>query len=116
MPTVCAIETRIVDSYGNVNIGGNRYSVPYTLIGRQLEVHETKDRIEVYEGHRVVASHSKVLEALGKEGEKKYSASMMPGARTGPASAAKPLTNTLSAKTNLIAATTNRSSTAGVKQ
>ena len=59
---------------------------------------------------------SKVLEALGKEGEKKYSASMMPGARTGPASAAKPLTNTLSAKTNLIAATTNRSSTAGVKQ
>jgi len=66
VPTVCAIETRIVDSFGNVNIGGNRYSVPYTLIGRQLEVHETKDRIEVYEGHRVVASHSKVLEALGQ--------------------------------------------------
>jgi transposase len=66
VPTVCQIEDRIVDSYGNVNIGGNRYSVPYTLIGRQLEVHETKDRIEVYEGHRVVASHAKVLEALGQ--------------------------------------------------
>ena len=66
VPVVTQIEDRIVDSYGNVNIGGNRYSVPYTLIGRRLEVHETKDRIEVYEGHRVVASHAKVLEALGQ--------------------------------------------------
>jgi len=66
VPIVSQIEDRIVDSYGNVNIGGNRYSVPYTLIGRQVEVHETKDRIEVYQGHRVVASHAKVLEALGQ--------------------------------------------------
>jgi transposase len=64
VPTVCEIETRIVDSYGYVNIGGNRYSVPYALIGRRLEVHETKDRIEVYEGHRMLASHLKVLEPL----------------------------------------------------
>ena len=64
VPTVCEIENRIVDSQGYVNIGSNRYSVPYALIGRRLEVHETKDRIEVYEGHRMVATHAKVIEAL----------------------------------------------------
>jgi hypothetical protein len=35
--------------------------VPYLLIGRQLEVRETKDRIDVYHGPRLVASHEKVL-------------------------------------------------------
>jgi len=64
VPTVCEIENRIVDGHGYVNLGGNRYSVPYALIGRRLEVHETKDRIEVYEGHRMVAGHAKVIEAL----------------------------------------------------
>ena len=39
---------------------GHRYSVPYTLIGRQLEVRETKERIDFYQGPRVVASHAKV--------------------------------------------------------
>jgi len=67
VPAVCEIETRIVDSYGYVNIGGNRYSVPYALIGRQMEVHETRDRIEVHEGHRVVASHARVIEALDQK-------------------------------------------------
>lgn len=59
---------------------------------------------------------AKVLEALGKESEKKYSASVMPGAGATRASTAKPLTNAPSVKTNLIAATTNRTSTVGVKQ
>ncbi len=40
---------------------GHRYSVPYPLIGRQLEVRETKDRIDMYHGPRLVASHQKVL-------------------------------------------------------
>src|SRR5205823_2183999 len=40
---------------------GHRYSVPYALIGRQLEIRETKDRIDVYHGPRLVASHAKVL-------------------------------------------------------
>jgi hypothetical protein len=35
--------------------------VPYLLIGRQLEIRETKDRIDVYQGPRLVASHPKVL-------------------------------------------------------
>ena len=40
---------------------GHRYSVPYGLIGRQLEVRETKDRIDVYHSPRLVASHPKEL-------------------------------------------------------
>ncbi len=40
---------------------GHRYSVPYLLIGRQLEVRETKDRIDGDHGPRLVASHQKVL-------------------------------------------------------
>jgi transposase len=64
VPTVCQIETRIVDSYGYINIRNNRYSVPYALVGRQLEVHETKERIEVFDGSRQVASHANLLEPL----------------------------------------------------
>jgi hypothetical protein len=57
VPSVYQLHHRIVDSEGYVNVHRNRYSVPYTLIGRQLEVRETQDRIEVFEGPRLVASH-----------------------------------------------------------
>ena len=50
VPTVYQLHHRIVDGEGFINVQGNRYSVPYILVGRQLEVRETKDRIEVYEG------------------------------------------------------------------
>jgi len=42
-------------------VHGHRYSVPYLLIGRQLEVRETKDRLDVYHRPRLVASHPTVL-------------------------------------------------------
>jgi hypothetical protein len=58
---VYALHHRLVDVEGYVNVHGHRYSVPYLLIGRQLEVRETKDRIDVYHGPRLVASHVKVL-------------------------------------------------------
>lgn len=64
VPTVYQLHHRIADVEGFVSVGGNRYSVPWTLIGRRLEVRETRDRIEVYEGHREVAAHTKVMEAL----------------------------------------------------
>jgi len=43
-----------------------RYSVPYQLIGRDVEVRELKDRVDVYEGPRVVASHKRVVELIDK--------------------------------------------------
>jgi hypothetical protein len=61
IPEVYALHHRLVDVEGYVNVHGHRYSVPYLLIGRQLEVRETEDRIDVYHGPRVVASHAKVL-------------------------------------------------------
>ena len=60
VPEVYALHHRLVDVEGYVNVHGHRYSVPYTLIGRQLEVRETKERIDFYQGPRVVASHAKV--------------------------------------------------------
>lgn len=61
VPEVYALHHRLVDVEGYVNVHGHRYSVPYLLIGRQLEVRETKDRIDVYHGPRLVASHPKVF-------------------------------------------------------
>jgi transposase len=61
VPEVYALHHRLVDVEGYVNVHGHRYSVPYALIGRPLEVRETKDRIDLYQGPRLVASHAKVL-------------------------------------------------------
>ena len=61
VPEVYALHHRLVDVEGYVNVHGHRYSVPYLLIGRPLEIRETKDRIDVYHGPRLVASHAKVL-------------------------------------------------------
>lgn len=60
VPEVYDLHHRIVDSEGYVNVYGSKYSVPWKLIGRQLEVRETKDRIEVYDGPRCVASHQRL--------------------------------------------------------
>jgi hypothetical protein len=60
VPEVYQLHHRIVDVEGYVNLDRRRYSVPYALIGRRLEIRETKDRIDVYQGPRLVASHRKV--------------------------------------------------------
>ena len=62
VPEVYVLHHRIVDAEGYVNVRTHRYSVPYVLIGRQLEVRETKCRIEVFDGPRMVAAHDRVLD------------------------------------------------------
>lgn len=62
VPEVYALHQRIVDTEGYVNVHRNRYSVPWQLIGRMMEVREAKDRIDVFEGPRRVATHTKVLD------------------------------------------------------
>jgi transposase len=64
IPEVYQIFTRIVDAEGYVHVNRLRYSVPYTLIGRALEVRETIERIDLYEGPRRVASHARVHRPL----------------------------------------------------
>jgi transposase len=66
IPTVYQLHHRIADVQGYVSVGGNRYSVPYALIGRRLEVRETRDQIEVFDGHKQVATHAKVMEPISQ--------------------------------------------------
>ena len=61
VPEVYTLHQRLVDVEGYISVDAHRYSVPYALIGRRLEVRETKDRVEVYEGPRLVASHLRAV-------------------------------------------------------
>ena len=65
IPPVYRIHQRIVSIEGYVRIDSNQYSVPLP-VGRQVEVRETFDRIEVYDGPRVVATHRRVEEPANK--------------------------------------------------
>jgi transposase len=62
IPEVYMLHQRIVDTEGYVNVRRNRYSVPWQLIGRQVEVRETRDRIQVFDGPRMVAEHRRLTE------------------------------------------------------
>ena len=59
VPEVYQLYTRIVDAEAYVHVNRIRYSAPYRLIGRCLEVRETLDRVDLYEGPRRVATHAR---------------------------------------------------------
>jgi hypothetical protein len=59
VPEVYRLHSRIVDATGYVNVNRIGYSAPYQLIGRMLEVRETLERIEIYDGPRRVACHQR---------------------------------------------------------
>ncbi len=66
-PPIYKLHHRLVDVEGYVSVNTNRYSVPAQVpIGRRIEVRETRDFIEVYEGPRRIAQHERLLEALGR--------------------------------------------------
>lgn len=62
VPEVYVLHQRFVDAEGYVTVRRNRYSVPYKLIARQMEVRESKQRIDVFDGPRQVASHRRVID------------------------------------------------------
>jgi len=64
VPEVYILHQRIVDAEGYVRVRRNRYSVPYKLIGRQMEVRESKDCIDVFDGPRRVASHRRIIDPV----------------------------------------------------
>lgn len=59
LPDIYVLHHRVVDLEGYVHADGHIYSVPYQLIGRQVEVRETKDKVRIYEGPRLVAEHER---------------------------------------------------------
>lgn len=66
VPEVYLLHHRIVDVEGYVTINTNRYSVPYQWIGRQVQVRETKDKIEIYYGSRQAVSHTRIIDPMGQ--------------------------------------------------
>lgn len=68
VPDVYALHQRIVDLEGYVHLKGHHYSVPYQLdlIGRQVELRETKEQVIVMRGPREIARHEKVLTGQGR--------------------------------------------------
>jgi transposase len=63
VPEVYLLHHRIVDTESHVNVGCNRYSAPWSYIGRSVEVRETKARIEIFDGPRLLASHERQVGA-----------------------------------------------------
>jgi hypothetical protein len=61
IPEVYVLHQRIVDLEGYIHVDGQIYSVPYQLVGKAVEVRETKDKIHVFVGPREIAVHDKVI-------------------------------------------------------
>ena len=64
VPEVYELHHRTVDTEGFVNVRRNRYSAPWKLIGRDVEARESKERVDIFDGPRRVASHKRVLEPV----------------------------------------------------
>ncbi len=62
VPEVYRIHQRIVDTEGYVNVWRNRYSVPWRMIGRTVEVRETLRTVEIFEGPRLIATHRRGID------------------------------------------------------
>jgi len=65
IPEPYARHCRTVDLEGYVHLHVNRYSAPDALIGRSVEVHETKTLVRILQGHRVVCEHPREEEGAG---------------------------------------------------
>jgi hypothetical protein len=63
VPEVYQLHHRLVDIEGYVSLHTHHYSVPAALIGRRLEVRESKDRLDFFVGPRKVASHQPLVQA-----------------------------------------------------
>ncbi|HEY2975843.1 MAG TPA: IS21 family transposase [Pyrinomonadaceae bacterium] len=67
VPPVYLLHHRLVDVEGYVSVETNRYSAPDEFIGRQVEVRQSKENIEIYRGPRLVATHKRVVEPTGRK-------------------------------------------------
>ncbi|MEY4515265.1 MAG: hypothetical protein RLZZ450_7387 [Pseudomonadota bacterium] len=66
VPDVYQLHSRSVDESGYVNLHNNRYSVPSKLMDRTLSLHETKDRLRIFDGHHLVCEHVREEDGAGK--------------------------------------------------
>lgn len=64
IPDPYVLHHRMVSVEGYVKVHAHLYSAPWGLIGRRVEARETKDKIEIYDGPRLVGTHAVVQDAL----------------------------------------------------
>lgn len=62
IPPVYVTCYRIVDIQGYIQLDLNRYSVPYKLIGEQVEVQKHQEEVLVYHGRKKIAQHLRVVD------------------------------------------------------
>ena len=62
VPAVERIHIRVVDSEGFVHLHRNRYSVPFDAIGRDVQVHEGKERVRVFLRGAPIAEHPRLVD------------------------------------------------------
>jgi transposase len=60
LPEVYRLHHRLVDVEGYVSLHSNRYSVPPSFIGRQVEVRETRDHVEIELDARHIVQHRRI--------------------------------------------------------
>lgn len=60
LPEVYRLHHRMVDVEGYVSLHSNRYSAPPSFIGRQVEVRETRDHIEIELDPRHIVKHRRI--------------------------------------------------------
>lgn len=63
IPDPYVLHHRMVSVEGYVKVHAHLYSAPFGLIGRRVEVRETKDNIEIYDGPRLVGTHAVVQDS-----------------------------------------------------
>lgn len=66
IPEVYRLWTRTVDEEGYVHLHTNRYSMPETHIEREVSVHETQDRVRLFDGKALVCEHERQEDGAGK--------------------------------------------------
>ena len=66
VPEVHDVHARRVDVEGYVSLHVNRYSVPDALIGRRVELRESRRLVRVFDGRRQVAEHARQEPGAGK--------------------------------------------------
>jgi transposase len=66
VPEVYEVHQRGVDVEGFVNLHTNRYSVPDELLGREVIVHETLQRVRILYRHRIAVDHERAPEGAGE--------------------------------------------------
>ena len=62
IPEVYMRWNRTVDTEGYITLHTNRYSLPASLIDREVFIHETRDRVRIFDGHTLVCEHERVEE------------------------------------------------------